>query len=129
MAGRLLLDTSAIVELLRGEAGPGLRLDPADTVFVPVIAIGELLAGALRSERRDDNVAQVERIASGANVISCDAHTAREYASIRHQLRLKGRPIPENDMWIAATARQHGLTLVAGVAHFQQIDGLSVLPR
>jgi tRNA(fMet)-specific endonuclease VapC len=88
--------------------------------------MGELLAGALRSDRKEKNVAQVDRLASGG-VIGCDADTARHYASIRDHLRLKGRPILENDMWIAATAMQHQLTLVTRDAHFGEVDGLALL--
>jgi tRNA(fMet)-specific endonuclease VapC len=124
MAGRLLLDTSAVVEIFRGEAEADRLAD--GEVFLSVVVIGELFVGALRSERKEQNLAQVERLASGPNVLECDANTARHYAAIRDKLRLKGRPIPENDMWIAASARQHDLTLVTRDAHFREIEGLSV---
>lgn len=126
MSGRLLLDTSAVVELFRNEAEAGRLVTAEGEAYVSVVVIGELLAGALRSERKEQNVAQVERLAAGPNVLECDADTARHYASIRHQLRLKGRPIPENDLWIAAAARQHQLTLVTRDAHFSEIEGLVV---
>ena len=57
-------------------------------------------------------------------VLVCDPGTAWEYARIKIDLRSKGRPIPENDIWIAATARQHGLTLVTRDQHFSAVDGL-----
>ena len=129
MDGRLLLDTSAFVELFRGGPGTDRLAGSTDRSFVSVIVIGEPLAGALRSaeDRRQRNVEQVERLASGADVVDCDSETARHYAAIRDQLRLKGRPIPENDMWIAATARQHHLTLVTRDAHFHEVEGLTLL--
>jgi tRNA(fMet)-specific endonuclease VapC len=52
--------------------------------------------------------------------------TAKHYAQIRHVLRVKGRPIPENDIWIAAVAIQYGLILLTRDAHFQAVDGLSL---
>lgn len=127
MAGRLLLDTSAVVELFRGGPGTDRLLAVQERSLVSVVVIGELLAGALRSNRREQSLAQVEKLASGPDVIGCDVGTARHFASIRHQLRLKGRPIPENDMWIAATAQQHKLTLVTRDAHFREIEGLPLL--
>jgi tRNA(fMet)-specific endonuclease VapC len=129
MDGELLLDTSAFVELFRGGRGTDRLAGSNDRSLVSVIVIGELLAGALRSDpdRREKNVAQVERLAAGPDVIDCDAETARHYASIRDRLRLKGRPIPENDMWIAATALQHQLTLATRDAHFREVEGLVLL--
>lgn len=127
MDGRLLLDTSAVIELFRGGPGTDRLIAAEDRSLISVIVMGELLAGALRSDRKDQNVAQVDRLISGGGVIGCNADTARHYASIRDHLRLKGRPIPENDMWIAATAMQHQLTLVTRDAHFREVDGLALL--
>lgn len=127
MDGKLLLDTSAVIELFRGGPGTDRLLAAKDHSLVSVIVMGELLAGALRSDRPQQNVAQVERLVSGSDVIGCDADTARHYASIRDGLRLKGRPIPENDMWIAATARQHRLTVATRDAHFREVEGLPLL--
>jgi len=67
---------------------------------------------------------KIDKFVVGAAVLLCDDQTARQYAKISLQLRKKGRPIPQNDMWIAALAMQHGLTLVTRDAHFSHIDGL-----
>ena len=57
-------------------------------------------------------------------MLGCDTQTARHYGQVKNQLRVKGRPIPENDLWIAAVARQHALTLVTRDKHFSDIDDL-----
>jgi len=57
----------------------------------------------------------------------CDIETATHYARIKNDLRLKGKPIPENDIWIAALALQHGLILATRDAHFGEVDGLTVV--
>ena len=57
-------------------------------------------------------------------VLGCDAHTARHYGQIKDDLRRKGQPIPENDIWIAAIALRHGLTLVTRDVHLSKIDAL-----
>ncbi len=57
-------------------------------------------------------------------VLACDADTARQYGTIKHALRLKGRPIPDNDIWIAAIARQYHLMLVTRDTHFAEVDEL-----
>ena len=71
-------------------------------------------------------VAQVRELAARNTILSCDEVTGDIYGQIKVQLRTKGRPIPENDIWIAATAMQHGLTLVTRDRHFQEIDGLAL---
>ena len=59
-------------------------------------------------------------------MLPCDTATAQQYGDIKNQLRAKGRPIPENDIWIAAIAMQYQLTLVARDGHFHEVDGLQV---
>ncbi len=53
-----------------------------------------------------------------------DAQTARRYGQVKDSLRQKGRPLPENDLWIAALAEQHSLVLVSRDAHFAEVEGL-----
>ncbi len=59
-------------------------------------------------------------------MLVCDEETARFYGVVKHSLLRKGRPIPENDMWIAASAWQHGLTVATRDGHFDFVDDLSV---
>jgi len=58
------------------------------------------------------------------HLVPLEAETAEHYAAVYRQLRAKGKPIPSNDMWIAASARGHGLVLLTRDAHFQEIEGL-----
>lgn len=72
----------------------------------------------------EENLAKLETLATTANIVSCVLATARVYGEIKTALRLLGRPLPENDVWIAAVAIQHRLTLVTRDAHFEQVAGL-----
>jgi tRNA(fMet)-specific endonuclease VapC len=65
-----------------------------------------------------------DELESTAIVLAVTSETSRFYADIRHELRLAGQPIPENDLWIAALARQQGLTLLSNDAHFDHVSGL-----
>ena len=58
-------------------------------------------------------------------MLACDASTARFYGEIKNRLRAQARPIPENDVWIAAIALQHGLVLATRDEHFAAVDGLA----
>jgi len=59
-------------------------------------------------------------------VLGCDSGTAGFYGAIKNNLLKKGKPIPENDIWIASVALQFGLFLVSRDIHFQNIDGLTL---
>ena len=127
MSGRYLLDTNIIIALFADEAVVKNNLAQANEVFIPSIVIGELCYGARKSGRVGANLARVDELVSNNTVLACDAETARQYGEIKNNLRLKGRPLPENDIWIAALGLQHNLILVTRDAHFQEIESLQVL--
>jgi tRNA(fMet)-specific endonuclease VapC len=104
------------------------RLANAIDVFVPIVVTGELFFGARKSARVPENVLRITQFAAANSILPCDLGTAIAYGEIKGELRSKGRPIPENDVWIAAIARQHGLTLASRDSHFKDVDGLTVEP-
>ena len=126
MNGSLLLDTNVVIALFTGEPAATERFESDDTVFLCVPVLGELRYGALASSRVAENLMRLERFHTPIPVLPCDAGTATHYADIRVGLRKKGKPIPENDIWIAAIARQHRLTLLSRDSRFQQIENLDV---
>lgn len=126
MAGKFLLDTNIIIALFAGERTVLQRLRTAERVFLPCIAVGELFYGAQKSKQARSNVDRIEEFAVANSVLACDLDTARHYGRIKDSLRRKGRPLPENDIWIAALARQHRLTLVSRDAHFADVENLPV---
>lgn len=127
MAGRLLLDTNALVAMIGGDPPVVALVQDAEAVYVPAIVLGELYFGAFHSSRRTENIARVDAIARDRSVLSCDRTTARIYGEIKNDLRTRGRPIPENDLWIAAIASQHGLTLLTRDEHFREIPTVDQL--
>ena len=120
-----LLDTNAIVAALGRERAILARIEgAAGALYVPAIALGELHFGARKSARVGENLRKIEGFAARAQVLPCDEETARLYGEIKDSLRRRGRPIPENDLWIAAVALQHGLALVSRDAHFEHVEDL-----
>ncbi|MBI3246014.1 MAG: type II toxin-antitoxin system VapC family toxin [Deltaproteobacteria bacterium] len=126
MSGRVLLDTNMVIALFAKEAVVQQRLAAADEVFVSSIVLGELYYGAQKSSRVDANLARVNTFAAANTILVCDTATAQYYGAVKNHLRATGHPIPENDIWIAATAKQHQLTLVTRDGHFQAVEGLLV---
>ena len=95
-------------------------------MFLSSVVLGELYYGARKSAKATENVARVDAFAASNVVLACDVDTSRQYGIIKDSLRAKGKLIPENDIWIAATAVQHGLILATRDAHFNEVDGLSI---
>ncbi|WP_446336612.1 PIN domain-containing protein [Coleofasciculus sp. G1-WW12-02] len=124
MSGRYLLDTNIIIALFADEVAVKNSLIQADEIFVPSIAVGELCYGANKSGRSKENLERIEELIANSTVLGCNTQTARHYGDVKNKLRLKGRPLPENDIWIAALALQYNLTLVTRDGHFQEIETL-----
>ncbi len=120
MSGRFLLDTNIVIALFAQEAAVVRRLDEDTVVFVPSTVLGELYYGAHNSGRAEANKARIDQFAARSAILACDLLTAQHYGQIKNDLRAKGRPIPENDIWIAAVARQYRLTLVSRDEHFNE---------
>ena len=123
MAGDVLLDTNIVIAFFASDP-PVLAHLQQSSFFIPAIVLGELYAGARKSIRVADNLARIDALIPPYVVLSCDTMTAQFYSIIKQDLRVKGRPIPENDIWIAAIARQYNLKLISRDAHFSQVDSL-----
>lgn len=123
-SGKFLLDTNILIALLEGDKAVLSNLSRAQEIFVPAVALGELFFGAAKSGRPAENIAKIERFASGRTIVVCDLEIAREYGGLKQRLKEKGRPIPENDIWIAAAAKIHGMILVTRDGHFAEVEDL-----
>lgn len=128
MSGRYLLDTNVAIAVLNDELDLASRRGSGQEVFLCVTVVGELLFGAEKSSRKENNRARVERLAGLCPLVQQDVETSRRYAIIKAELERKGKPIPENDLWIAASALQHGLILATRDGHFREIEPLQVEP-
>ncbi len=129
---RYCIDTSAYTHFKRGDAQVVDLLDAADWLGVPTIALGELWLGFLLGGRFDKNVADLEEFLANPAVheLAVDRSVAQIYAEIVAALRKAGRPLPTNDIWIAATAARAGATVLTFDEHFRGIErvGTVILP-
>ena len=125
---RVLLDTSAYSGFMKGQVGIQQALQRADEVCLSAIVLGELLAGFRRGKHRARNEQELQRFLSSprSRLLAIEEATAERYASIRETLGRSGTPIPTNDIWIAATAMQHGLRLLTTDAHYQKVQQVLV---
>lgn len=125
MPGKILLDTNIAVALFAGEEAVSRRFGERE-VSVPSTVLGELYYGAHKSAHATRNLARIDEFAESVKVLDCGTVTARHYGQIKDRLRVKGRPIPENDIWIAAVALQFELPLATRDDHFKEVDGLTL---
>jgi tRNA(fMet)-specific endonuclease VapC len=126
---KCLLDTNVIIEAFKSNGNIADTLDAFEMVYVSVTVIGELLYGAYKSSNTAKHLLQVESFISNCTVVNTDAATSNIYGRIKVALYLKGRPIPENDIWIAATALQHDLPLLTTDNHFKEIDEVKLVNK
>ena len=126
MSGSFLLDTNIVIALFAEDPTVETQLSRAVSVCVPAIVLGELYYGSYKSARFQENLVRLNQFAAQSAVLSCDADTARHYGRIKDELRRKGKPAPENDIWIAALSIQYDMTLVTRDAHFGEMSELTV---
>jgi tRNA(fMet)-specific endonuclease VapC len=119
-----LLDTNVVIAFFSGEGAVVARVEQAAEILLSSVVVGELDFGARRSGRAQQNLDRIADLTAHTAVLACDENTAHHYGAIKQALLSKGRPIPENDIWIAATALQHDLILITRDGHFSEIDGL-----
>ncbi len=126
MRGENLLDSNIIIDLFRGDQKTIDWIKGINEVILPVIVIGELYFGAQKSNHTLRRLQEIERLEEIATILDITKSTARIYGEIKDQLRVKGLPIPENDIWIAAIAKEHNLILHTKDKHFENVDGISI---
>jgi tRNA(fMet)-specific endonuclease VapC len=123
----MILDTNAVSALLAGDARLGDLLAETAKLHLPVVVIGEYRFGMLRSREKVSLTHLFDALIRESIVLRLEEKTTEHYAAVREELRRKGRPIPENDVWIAALARQFDLTIISRDQHFAEISSLRAL--
>ena len=121
------MDTNVAIAHLR----ESIRLPAgvkADDFTLPIPVVGELLFGAQNSGRPAANLLAYRKFIYNLEILVLDALAAEHYAEIRLALKQKGRPIPENDMWIAAICRAHDAPLLTLDRHFAEVPDLTLIP-
>ena len=127
MVSRIALDTNAAIAILNNQTGIYDLLDKYDNICLPVTVCGELIFGAKNSRLSAKNEKRYHQFINTCELLNIDFLVAEIYASLRLNLKKKGKPIPENDIWIAATCLANDIPLCTFDKHFQAIKELVVL--
>ncbi len=125
---QLLLDTNAYAAFKQGHPDVLAILQHANLIGISTIVLGELIAGFTLGSRTDKNLEELNNFLNTPRIkiFPIDETTASYYAKVYSTLRKKGKPIPTNDLWIAATALQHGCKLCSFDSNFKVVDNLLV---
>ena len=120
----MILDTNALSAVADDEPAVVRVYRQAASIELPVIVLGEYRFGIGQSRRRSEYDKWLRELIAATRVLEIEEETSRHYAGIRAALKKAGRPIPSNDLWIAALCRQHRLPLLSQDRHFDALEGL-----
>lgn len=125
--GKLAVDTNAVIAYRSATPEVCTLIDSTVSIFLPAIVLGELLDGANNSGKPEKNERDIILFANNSILMPIDETAAIRYAKVRYDLKKKGNPIPENDIWIAALCLEHNVPLLSNDGHFDKINGLEVI--
>ncbi len=123
---RYLLDTNIISAWLKKEVPIAVHINNAEQIFIPIIALGEMYYGAQFSIKKIETIRNISMVTQSYPVLSITERSCETFGLIKAALRKKGKPIPENDIWIAAIAKEKNLIVVTRDNHFTEIEGLNI---
>ncbi len=119
----MILDTNALSAAADDDPGVIAVLSRAEQMALPVIVLGEYRHGIAQSRNRDSYENWLTGLLRDCMVLDIQEPTTHHYAEITLELKRKGKPIPTNDIWIAALCRQHSLPLLSRDRHFDLVAG------
>ena len=120
----MILDTNAISAVADGDLAIQESFSSAPVVAIPVIALGEYRFGLAQSKQRAQYEQWLAEHLGDFRTLNVDVETSVNYAEIHLELKRAGSPIPVNDLWIAALARQHRLPILSRDRHFDVVKGI-----
>jgi tRNA(fMet)-specific endonuclease VapC len=118
----LLLDTNIVIDVFDGNTDIANKINKLPEFFIPSIVLGELYVGVNRVANKAKHLKKLNEFLKLSKVLDIDNTTAVHYGELIASLFKKGKPIPTNDVWIAAVALQHDLTLITRDKHFNEIS-------
>lgn len=122
-----ILDTNVIIRIIKGDKLVADKVRSLNLIHTSVIVMGELLFGAEKSQLKKTNRDNYVQFCLSYPLLDVDKVVADEYGKLKCKLQVHGHILPENDMWIAATAIANGMSVVTQDKHFEMIDGLAVI--
>ena len=124
-----LMDTNVVVRILNGDTNLVQQLKQYNNLCSSSVVLGELLYGAEKSARSAENRTKAIAFCSRFKLFPVDNNVSDAYGTLKHNLLASGNVMPENDIWIAASAMAHDLSVVTADKHFSYISGITIENR
>ena len=123
---KICIDTNIYSLFKKNDSFTVDMLENADEILVPAVVIGELLGGFYSGSRTEKNIKELKLFLKqpGISVVDIDMEIADRYGELFKILKKRGKPIPTNDLWIAATVLQTGAKLASLDSHFKELPGI-----
>jgi tRNA(fMet)-specific endonuclease VapC len=122
-----LLDTHVIIKMIDKDPVTIRMVESRKKLYTSVVVVGELYFAALNSGRPETNLRILHGALSAIEIVYIDDAVAMSYAEIKLGLKKKGRPIPDNDIWIAACVHAKGLSVASFDGHFKEIAQIELV--
>ncbi|HXL55746.1 MAG TPA: type II toxin-antitoxin system VapC family toxin [Chitinophagaceae bacterium] len=122
----IVADTNIFIDLMKGDISIAKKLESFNEVYFSPVVLAELYFGAYRSVNPEKHLSKIAIAIQKTKLLIIDAATAEMFVAMKLALFAKGKPIPENDIWIAATALQHQLPLYTNDNHFADVEGITL---
>lgn len=126
---QIAFDTNIVIDILNGKLNVVSFLKPNTKIYLPVTVCGELLFGARNSGKSQENEFKFREFIKYCEILNINELIADQYATTRKILKNKGRPIPENDIWIAATCIVNNIALLTYDTDFTYIEELILIDK
>ncbi len=123
----MIVDTNALSDWAEGKIQVRDFLNPHELPYVPIIVLGEYLFGIKQSRDRNRYEDFIRTTIPISNIVDLSFETAKHYSEIRLELKRAGTPIPANDIWIAAIARQLNEPILSNDRHFDYVENLELI--
>lgn len=120
------IDTNIAIDILNGRENVIKLFKDCSSLFIPITVVGELLFGAINSAKKEKNLPKYREFIDSCMILNINKVVAEQYSFIRKQLKDIGKPIPENDIWIAATCLTYDIPFITSDKHFTYINDLDL---
>ena len=120
----MILDTNAVSAILAGDESIRPVLEAVRSLVIPAVVVGEYRYGMALSRKQSELASAFDQLLRRVTFAPVDDPVTRRYAQVRQALRNAGTPIPENDVWVSATAVQYQLPVLSRDAHFDVVPGV-----
>jgi tRNA(fMet)-specific endonuclease VapC len=122
----IILDSNIVIEVLTGNKEIADKINKLPGFYITSVVLGELYVGVNRVSNKVKHLKMLNTFLKLCTVLDTDSITARYYGELMAVLYKKGNPVPTNDVWIAAIAKQYGYTIVTMDKHFREMEDVNV---